>query len=330
MGLCTIDVHAHFLPPVYVEALKGAGLKSLDGGIPVPQWSEERALSVMDDTGIAGAVLSISSPHVSFVDSGSTAILCRTINDEAAQIKYRHPNRLGAYAILPLPDVDASLAELDYALGPLGLDGIALPTNADGHYLGDVCFRPLLEALNNFAATVFIHPTSPCCFASFGLELPAPMIEFPFDTTRTVMSLLFSGALAKYSRIKFILSHGGGTLPFLAPRIAAVGSSPLLGDRAIPAPTVMRAFSNLYYDTALCFWPEQIAALRTLAPVKQIVYGSDFPFANETIVKMAEHTFSNLTFTSDEQRLIRCENASGLFGAFVERCRSAILNVRPT
>ena len=239
----TIDVHAHFLPPVYLEALRGAGLKTLDGGIPVPDWSPGRALAIMDEVGITAAVLSVSSPHVNFVDPATAATLCRSINDYAAEIRSRRSDRFGAYAILPLPDVAASFAELERALGELELDGVAPPTPASGQSLGDLRLAPLLEALDQRNVTVFVHPTSPCCFEAFGLELPAPMIEFPFDTTRTRRrSLLYSGALTRYPGINFILPHGGGTLPFLAPRMAAVGSIPVLGPRAVaPADESLRA-----------------------------------------------------------------------------------------
>ena len=135
--------------------------------------------------------------------------------------------------------------------------------------------------LDERAATVFVHPTSPCCFEAFGLELPAPMIEFPFDTTRTALSLLYSGALTRHPRINFILPHAGGTLPFLAPRIAAIGSTPVLGERAVALPDAIQALARFFYDTALSVMPQQIAALRALAPISQIVYGTDYPFANE-------------------------------------------------
>src|SRR5262245_8835483 len=108
----TIDVHAHFLPPVYLDALRDAGLKTVDGGIALPQWSSAQALALMDEIGIAGAMLSISSPHVSFVDPAKAVTLCRAINDSAAELKRRHRHRFGAFAILPLPDISASLAEL--------------------------------------------------------------------------------------------------------------------------------------------------------------------------------------------------------------------------
>jgi predicted TIM-barrel fold metal-dependent hydrolase len=319
-SLHTIDVHAHFLPPVYREALRDAGLKTLDGGMPVPDWTPERALAIMDEIGISGAVLSVSSPHVSFVDPTKAATLCRAINDHAAEIRRRHPERFGAHAILPLPDMAASLAELERALDQLELDGVALPTHTEGHYLGDVRLAPLLEVLDERQVTVFVHPTSPCCFEAFGLELPAPMIEFPFDTTRAAASLLYSGALERHPRIRFILPHAGGTLPFLAPRMAGIGSIPVLGPRAVPPPQGMQAFARLYYDTALSATLQQIAALRALAPISQLLYGTDYPFANEQRLRMAERMFAALPLTADEREGVCHGNASRLFGDFAGRC----------
>ena len=317
----TIDVHAHFLPPVYQDALRDAGLKTLDGGIPTPAWSPERALAIMDEVGITGAVLSVSSPHLNFVDRARAVTLSRSINDYAADIKHRHPERFGAYAILPLPDIAASLAELDHALVQLGLDGVALPTHTDGRYLGDAHLAPLLAALDARNATVFVHPTSPPCFEAFGLELPAPMIEFPFDTTRTAVSLLYSGALTRYPHANFILPHGGGTLPFLAPRIAAIGSlSPVIGERAVAQDEAMQALARFYYDTALSVTPQQISAIRALAPISQLLYGTDFPFANEARLRMADAAFDALALTPQERTMVRHRNAMPLFGLFAARC----------
>ncbi|HTO59243.1 MAG TPA: amidohydrolase family protein [Pseudomonadales bacterium] len=319
--LKTIDVHAHFLPPLYQEALRDAGLKTLDGGIPTPTWSPERALAIMDEVGITGAVLSVSSPHLNFVAPARAVALARAINDYAAEVKRRHPDRFGAYAILPLPDVAASLAELDHALDQLGLDGVALPTHTEGRYLGDAALAPLLAALDARKTTVFVHPTSPPCFEAFGLELPAPMIEFPFDTTRTAASLLYSGALARHPGIEFILPHAGGTLPFLAPRIAAVGSlTPVLGDRAMTPPNAMQALARFYYDTALSVTPQQFAALRALVPMSRVLYGTDFPFANEDRLRGADAAFEALGLTAQEQIMVRHRNAIPLFETFGARC----------
>jgi predicted TIM-barrel fold metal-dependent hydrolase len=316
----TIDVHAHFLPPVYLAALRDAGLKTVDGGIALPHWSPEQALALMDEIGVAGALLSISSPHVSFVDPATAVTLCRAINDYAAEMKRRHPQRFGAFAILPLPDMTASLAELRHGLDHLELDGVALPTHTQGRYLGDAHLAPLLEELDERAATVFVHPTSPRCFADFALALPAPMIEFPFETTRTAASLLYSGALLRHPRIHFILPHAGGTLPFLAVRIAAVGSFPALGPRALPPPEALQALARFYYDTALSVMPQQIAALRALVPITQVLYGTDFPFAAADRVRLTEAAFAALPFTPAEEEMVRRGNASRLFGKFAECC----------
>jgi predicted TIM-barrel fold metal-dependent hydrolase len=264
----TIDVHAHFLPPVYRDALLKAGLKTLDGGIPVPDWTPEAALALMDEIGIAGAILSVSSPHVGFLPAKEAGDLCRAVNDYAANLCRQHPDRFGAYAVLPLPDIKASLHELDRALDDLKLDGAA----------------------------------------------------FPFDTTRTVASLIFSGALERHTRIKFILPHAGGTLPFLATRMAGIGAIPAMGAKAKAPPETLKALAGLHYDTALSAAPHQIAALRAIAPISQIVYGTDFPFAPAFAVHMGEAQFQALPFTPEERELVRWGNAQRLFGAFAARC----------
>lgn len=315
----TIDVHAHFLPPAYQEALRGAGFTSLDGGVPVPKWSPERALAIMDEIGLTGAVLSVSSPHVSFLDGAAAITLCREVNDYAAALRARHPGRFGACAILPLADMTATLAEFRRATRDLDLDGIGLPTHVGGHYLGDAYFVPLLEAMNDEAVTVFIHPTLPCCFETLGLGLPGGMMEFTFDTTRTAVSLLYSGALKRFPHIRYILPHAGGTLPFLAPRISMVGAIPILKERALPQAEAVELMSRFFYDTALSVTPLQIACLRELAPVSQIVYGSDFPFADESRLRSAEAAFDSLGFSPDESRQIRFGNAAGLFRQFAAR-----------
>lgn len=318
-GRQTIDVHAHFLPPAYQEALRGAGFTSLDGGTPVPKWSPERALAIMDEVGMAGAVLSVSSPHVSFLDGTAAVTLCREVNDYAAALRVRYPGRFGACAILPLADMTAALTELRRATRDLELDGVGLPTHVGGHYLGDPYFTPLLEAMNDEAVTVFIHPTVPCCFETLGLGLPGGMMEYTFDTTRTAVSLLYSGVLKRFARIRFILPHAGGTLPFLAPRISMVGAIPILKERAMPQAEAVELMSRFFYDTALSLTPRQITCLRELAPVSQIVYGSDFPFADEARLRSAEAAFDSLGFSPEETRRIRFDNAAGLFERFARQ-----------
>ncbi|AUW59293.1 amidohydrolase [Sphingobium sp. SCG-1] len=318
-----IDVHAHFLPPVYREALRSAGLTLLDGGMPIPDWSPEAAIALMDEMGIAGAMLSVSSPFAVSLAGEGAEKLCRSVNDYAAEMKAKYPTRFGALAMLPVPFIDQSIAELTRALDKLGLDGVALPTNAAGLYLGSEQLAPLLDALDERGAVVFVHPTSPCCFEAFGLQLPAPMIEFPFDSTRTIVSLLYSRALERRKRIRFIFTHGGGTVPFLASRITRIGGTPLIGNRALPLPQAIEWLARWHYDLASVNTPAQVMALREIAPVSQIVYGTDFPFSPAFGVRLAVAEFPKLPFNDAEHKAVLHGNAARLFPELARQCGCA-------
>lgn len=315
-----IDVHAHFLPPSYREALRGAGFTLLDGGMPIPAWSPEEAIELMDGTGIAGAMLSVSSPFAYTIVGDDAPALCRQVNNYAADLRDRYPDRFGALAMLPVPSISDSLAELERALDTLGLDGVSLPTQIDGIYLGDDRLSPLLDALDERGASVFVHPTSPCCFESFGLMLPAPMIEFPFDTTRAIVSLLYSRNLERRKRIRFIFSHGGGTVPFLASRIARVGGSPLIGDRMLPASDALEWLRHWHYDTASVNGAPQVEMLRAMTPVSQILFGTDYPFSPAIIARLAAAEFSRLPFNEEEQRAVLHGNAARLYPRLAKAC----------
>jgi predicted TIM-barrel fold metal-dependent hydrolase len=220
MGL--VDVHAHYLPPVYREALAAAGIDRPDGMPAVPDWSAGAHVALMDRLGIDTALLSVSSPGVRFGDgvgASDAVALARAVNDVGAATAREHPGRFGVFASLPLPDLDASIAEVERALDGLGLDGVVLMTNVDGVYLGDPSLEPLMAELDRRGAVAFVHPTSPPCAAAVSLGLPRPLLEFPFDSTRAVTNLLFGGTLARHRRVRWIVPHAGGTLPFLARRL---------------------------------------------------------------------------------------------------------------
>jgi predicted TIM-barrel fold metal-dependent hydrolase len=181
---------------------------------------------------------------------------------------------------LPVANVDESLGELERALDGLGLDGVNVLTNVGGVYLGDPSLEPIMEELNRRGAVVFIHPTSPACWECTSLGYPRPMIEFPFDTTRAVTNLLLSGAFTRHPDIRWIVPHAGGTLPFLAPRIA--GISVLLG--ADDPAAVVAQLRRLHYDLAGSANPSVVAALLGFVERSQVLYGSDWPFTPEPIV----------------------------------------------
>ena len=278
-----IDVHAHFLPDQYREALATAGIDQPDGFPRVPMWNAHEHVEVMDRLGIEACVLSVSSPGVQFGEgmSASDAVsLARHVNDVAAATITQHPGRFGAFASLPMSDEGESLVEIERALDGLGLDGVNLLTNVAGVYLGDASLEPIMAELNRRRAVVFIHPTSPACWECTSLGYPRPMIEFPFDTTRAVTNLLLSGTLARHPDIRWIVPHAGGTLPFLAPRIA--GISVLLG--ADDPAAVVAQLRRLHYDLAGSASAPVVAALLNFVDRSQVLYGSDWPFTPEPIV----------------------------------------------
>lgn len=275
-----IDAHSHYLPPFYAQALADAGLVTLDGGFPVPPWSEDKALAHMDRHRIDTSMLSVSSPTVGFLKDGlARQRLARALNVFAAELVQRTPSRFGAFATLPLPDVAASLDEMGYALDVLKLDGVVMETNVHGIYLGDTRLDPLFAELHRRRATLFLHPTSPPCFEAVGLGRPAPIFEFPLDTARTVTDLVFAGTLTRYPDIRIIIPHAGGALSAVAERIAGFSTLPFLPQRlAGGADEVRRVLAALYYDLAGSASDGAVERLRRLTSLTHVLFGSDFPF----------------------------------------------------
>jgi predicted TIM-barrel fold metal-dependent hydrolase len=315
-GVCTcgrIDVHAHFLPDFYAEALTKAGLKTVDGGMPIPAWSAEAALGVMDRQGIETAMVSLSSPSTHILPAKDRAGLAREINRAGQALMAAHPGRFGYFATLPMPDVEASLAELRHAFDTLGADGVVLQTNTDGLYLGAPAFAPVFAELNRRKATLFLHPTSPACFEAVGLGRPAPMIEFPMDTTRTLVDLLYARTLQTHPDIKVIVPHGGAALPALIARIAAFAGLPFISPRPASEAEVFETLARLYYDVALSAHPVPFAGLRRIAPIGQILFGSDWPFTHEAgVARNIGQLGENGLSESDLQAIAR-ENALKVF-----------------
>ncbi|MGI5163679.1 amidohydrolase family protein [Spirillospora sp. CA-253888] len=268
-----IDVHAHFLTDSYVERARRAGHETPDGVPAWPTWSAEAHLELMDRCGIATAMLSISSPGVHFGDDAAARRLAREVNEDGAQAVRDHPGRFGLFASLPLPDVDGALAEIEHAFDVLDADGVVLETNAHGVYLGDTRLEPVFAELARRGAVVFLHPTSPVCWERSALGRPRPMVEFVFDTARTVTDLLMSGTLERHPDLKVIVPHCGGALPVLADRINGFMKL-FMGGRG-GAPDALEQLRRLYYDLAGPAVPRQLAALLGLVEPDRLLYGSD-------------------------------------------------------
>lgn len=299
-----IDVHAHYLPERYRREAIAAGHSRPDGMPRLPDWSVDRALEFMDARGIGTSMLSISSPGVHFGDSAAASALARHVNEVGANAMRDHPGRFGLFASLPLPDLDASLAELSYALDTLHADGVVLETNHHGVYLGDARLDAVFSELDRRDGVVFIHPTSPSCpcCETTSLGYPRPMMEFLFETTRAVTHLLLSGTLDKYPRVRIIVPHAGATLPILIDRV--VGLSPALGlDKPVDADRLYASLKGLHYDLAGFPVPRLLGALLQIADPAHLHYGSDWPFTPDPVVDKLAQALTTTELLTPTQRL---------------------------
>ncbi len=278
-----LDVHAHFVPEGYRQAALAAGHGQPDGMVELPAWTAEAHLELMDRLGIATALLSISSPGVWFGDAAAARALARQVNDEGGHLVGAHPGRFGLLASLPLPDVDASRAEIGHAIDDLGADGFVLLTNVDGTYLGDPALEPIFDELDRRHARVLLHPTSPVCWEHTSLGRPRPMLEFLFDTTRAVVNLVLNGTVARHPNVELIVPHAGAALPVIADRVAAFAL--VLAD-VDDQTRVLEDLARLHYDLAGFPVPRQLDAILALTTLEHLHYGSDFPFTPGFVVEM--------------------------------------------
>jgi predicted TIM-barrel fold metal-dependent hydrolase len=269
-----IDVHAHFVTDRYIAAAKAAGYADADGMGGYPDWSPAQHLELMEQGGIRASVLSVSSPGTHFGDDTAARALTQEMNEYAAGLRRDHPGRFGHFASLPLPDIEGALAEIAYALDELGSDGVTTETNVHGAYLGDPRFEPVWAELDRRKAVVFVHPTSPPAHQAVSLGRPRPMLEFLFDSTRTVSDLAFTGVFTRHTGIQWLFTHGGGTLPLLADRMELFRILFLGGDPNDP--TVQEQLRGLWYDMAGSPFPNQIPALVAAFGSEKLLYGSDY------------------------------------------------------
>jgi predicted TIM-barrel fold metal-dependent hydrolase len=300
-----IDIHHHILPPFYLQEV-GKEIRATAPGFPqLFDWTPEKTLADMDTHSVATAVLSMSTPGIWFGDRDQARSLARRCNEYAVKMRADHPGRFGLFAALPLPDVEGSLLEIDYALGTLKADGIGLLTSYGNSWLGDEAYAPVFDELNRRKAVAYFHPTAPGFCTGLLPEIPPPMVEFPFDTTRAILTLLFSGTFTRCPDVRFIFSHAGGALPMLAHRIAAVAATRKELAEQMPK-GAMHEFGRLFYDVVNASNPISFNAIRQLAGISQLLYGSDFPFWSPQLTADA---LAKLGLTPGEMRAVERDNA---------------------
>lgn len=306
-----IDVHHHVVPSFYLkENLER--IPSLSGIRTWPDWASwtpQRSLKAMDEHGVAIAVLSLSMPGVWFGEAKPAICMARRCNEYMAELVGTYQGRFGFFATVALPDAEGAMEEIGYALDVLKANGIGLLTSHENKWLGHPDHWPVLGELNRRKAVVFVHPTIPAAFRNVMPGIRDPMVEAPQDTTRAVISLLFSGALERFPDIKFILPHAGGFVPMAVGRFQQYASPQALEN--VPR-GITHYLKRLYYDIAGTAYPPAIAALTSLAPTSQILFGSDFPYIG---LEDTARRLPRLSFEASQLLSIERENVLRLLPA---------------
>jgi predicted TIM-barrel fold metal-dependent hydrolase len=310
-----IDIHQHVIPPFWAKALPNhggdpSGPRSGDPSSTVlPQWSPESAIDLMDSQEIATGILSLTAPGVVGWHESERREMARRVNEYTADLVAKRPDRFGNFATVPLPDVDGAISELEYALDTLCADGVILLGNYAEKYLGDATFEPMWAELNRREVVVFVHPGLPLPPAA---GLAGPLVDYPFDTTRTAVQLVLNGIVDRYPGARIILAHAGGFVPYASHRFAELAH--VFRPEAAKPSDILASFQRFYFDTALSSSPAALPSLKAFAEDGRILFGTDFPFAPADVV--ASFTTKLDAYgglTSDEQRAISHGNAWTLF-----------------
>jgi 6-methylsalicylate decarboxylase len=304
-----IDVHFHVIPPFYRDAVYEAGRGPAIGRYP--DWTPDLALELMDTHGVALAMTSLAQPGVQIGTDESASVLARRCNDYAADLAARWPQRFGALATVPMGDMQHAVQEIAHCLDALKFDGVSLFASYGEKFLGDPGFDPVLEILDDREAVVFIHPALHPSSRTLALPWPGFMMEYLFDTTRAAVNLVFSGAIERFPRIRFILAHAGGVMPYFAWRLSV---SPMIDPRLpqMSRAQVLAGLKHYWYDNALSPTAETMDALGQVALPDHIVFGSDWPFANTRVIAAAVETHTQ-SIPEPQRSAIDRRNAESLF-----------------
>jgi len=304
-----IDMHHHFAPPAWIEQVRGRPLLQPAN----TRWTAAQSLDDMDRGGVAAAIVSITNPGLWFGDRQQTTRLARACNEFGAKLVQDHPTRFGLFAAMPLPDVDATLKEIAYGYDTLKVDGVGLFTSYGAEWLGHDSFRPVMEELNRRKAVVAVHPTAADCCRNlnYAPAVGPGSIEYGTDTTRAIMGVCFSGDATRFPDIRYVWSHAGGSVPFLAGRIEGASNN---AKAALPDGFIAQ-LKRFHYDLAGAANRGAIVSLRELVPATQIVFGTDFP-PGGTSAGVAKALREAGLFSDADLRAIDRENAVRLLPRF--------------
>jgi aminocarboxymuconate-semialdehyde decarboxylase len=325
--MTVIDFHNHFYPPEYLEALQ-AGPSNIrvtfdddenpmlhspgDINFIVPGHRDiDFREEALEKAGVDKQVLTFTAPGTLIEEPGRGAELARIINDALAHIKEDRSERFTALATLPLHSPEATVEEFDRVTEDLGLRGVMVYSNANGKALSDEPFWPLYERADEKEAVIYIHPTYPVGVEAMTEYWLMPLIGFTFDTTLAAAKLVFSGVVERFPKIRWVLGHLGGAIPYLAERLDR-GFHSYKGCRQNIDRPPSEYLKTFYYDT-VNFDPKALQLAIDFAGVDHLVAGSDYPHLIGSLDKMVT-SIESLGISEDEKGRILAGNTTELLG----------------
>jgi predicted TIM-barrel fold metal-dependent hydrolase len=283
MSLDRIDVHAHYLGGTVARWFDRTAFRPL-GSLPIPTWTPRGAIEFMDRHQIAAQILSLPLAFGGRQDEPRFAGISRQVNEEYATLISEYPGRFGAFAAVPVDSPDSALAEIEYALDVLKLDGVLLTSNGNGHYFGQPFYEPIFAELARRRVPIFVHPEDCPHIADLGFGRASAVIEFPLDTARTITNAIYHGVFRRYPDLRMILAHCGGALPALGWRISELSVLRGPTDADIDAEHVTEVLHGLYYEVALAGGPHSVLPTLQVTGPDHILFGTDWPAAPESVV----------------------------------------------
>jgi aminocarboxymuconate-semialdehyde decarboxylase len=319
----TIDIHAHFADPHYIEELQrvldldvehtadGKTLFRHNGytlaWTRADMFDPDQRLRDMDRKRIDMRAVSLSTPNVYPWTGAEQIRITRHVNDVLARQCRAHPDRFIGLASLPLHDVDASLAEIDRAVGELGLKGLAIGSNIGGPPLNHSRFEPLWARINALRLPVFEHPMFPRDTSELNeFELPL-RVGMIFDTTLVAARLIYSGVFERYPDFPYILAHTGGALLIALERLD--NGYRLFPDCRKHIDRLPSEYARrLFYDTCAFGEAALMLAVDSVGP-SQLLFGTDDPFIGADTAHV-----DRLKISDADKRAVLGGNAARLFG----------------
>ncbi len=316
-----IDVHQHAILPEYVKALERSGI--VESGLE----GYHRKANVFTPTSIVQVASELGMEHVvliSFSRSGihhgndeNARYLTQVTNDAMAKLVSGTNKQFGFYGILPLPDMNGALKQMEYALDTLHADGLAFASNQNGVYIGDTAYEELYSEMNRRSVVAMIHPVR--APYSWRINPGADIPEFLFDTTRAAITLMYNGVIVRYPNIKWILAHAGGTLPYVSERMAVLRGEGNSGEefaKRVPG-GYTASMKEFYYDVAIAGSEAVIGSLTAIIDPAHIVYGSDWPYVKKEIIAEQVINFTQMPQSSgDRLEAMERKNSLRLFKRF--------------